>query len=906
MSAKKQPRVISYTDDRLSALGISSKDISTKVKIFRIDAYEQEKLLEEVTIQRITSGTFGQRWDIIDGPDMVFHYVTLDRRTSQYLRDPKSSKLSTFRRVRFSNPGLHLDQYGRPMKYQSPPNSGIHLWMPEKVIEMYEKQKQYDTLYIIEGELKAEMGAKFGMPMVGIGGIQNLAGKDQQLPKEFEMMIKHNGIKKVCFITDSDCFDLAQDLQDNPTKRADGRPWAFFAAVNNFREYFHEFSKVGLDLELFFAHINPGREKGLDDLMSGSAKGHEIKIEGELRKLMAEKVRKDDDGIAKVKGDWVTVYPLTDVPKSQVKKIWALQDAAAFAKRYAAELIPIGKFTFYKDGWKIDDQGRIELAQPILPEEKFWCHNDGGKVQFDYIGITKFLGNRHYGRFAYKPNDYIFVHTEGRVVEKVETWQIKDFVTDFTERIGLTDVLQLLYKGGKSYLGPETLGNCKFLDIHFSKSLPNSQFLYFRNEFWEVTASGTKKHSTTELPHYIWKDSIRDFDVTLATEPLVKFKDVPNGWVLQYSEAGRHFDLLSFLYLTSEYAWRERVKNQGNPAWQYSREQIIEHQQSLASKLTAIGYMLHRFANPSMRKAVIGMDVKNSEVGASQGRSGKSLIGVIMEKMLPTVYIDGKNKKLTEDQFLFEEVEPSTGLIWIDDLRANFDFESFFGVITGKITINKKGQGKFKVADDQVLKLYMSTNHAILGDGSSFADRQIMLGFGDYFNDKHKPADEFGRLFFDEWEQADWNDFYNLMACCLQMYFEKGVIQAPAERLEKRKLRQELGEDFLGWAEKFFGDKSKLNQKLERKEVQEEVEREVKAAKIWQANTIKKKLIAYCKYAGLHFNPNKPDEQGNAFDVEKCMQEGTVHIGISHKSNGLEFFTFGDNNYTPPTSSPLF
>jgi len=897
----KKKKILSYTEQRLGELGLTSRDISSMVGIYRVDAYEQEKLLEELTIQRITPGSFGPRWDIVEGPDMVFHYVTLDRRRATYLRDGRGVRLSTFYRLRHSNPALHPDKYNRPVKYKSPPGAGIRLWYPEATLRMYETQKQFDTLYIIEGELKAEMGAKFGMPMVGIGGIQNLADKELGLPRDFEMIIRNCGVRKIVFLTDADCFDLSDDLAESPGKRADGRPYNFFAAVNNFREYFAAFGKTGLDLELFFGHINPGREKGLDDLLAGSAKSKEAQVEGELRRLTMEKTRKDDGVIAPIKGDWTTIFALTDTSKSAVKKIWALHDAQAFAKKYRDILIPMGKFLFWKDLWKIDSHGAIELAQPVLPEERYWSYNDSGKVNFQFIGLITFLGNRDYGRFAHNLAEYCFIQLDGRIVSKVEAWQIRDYVTDFTERIGEKGVLEMLYRHGKTYLGGDALGNLKFIDTHFAKPDPHCQFLYFQNQVWEVRKEGVAIHAKADLPHHVWKDHIRDFDVTRHGDRMVRFRDLrEGGWALEFSERGQRFDLLQFLYLASEYNWRDRVENEEKPGWQYKPWQAEEHRLSLASKLTAIGYMLHRYSPATMRKAVIAMDVRNSEVGTSQGRSGKSLLGVILEKMVPTVYIDGKQRKMGDDQFLFEEVEPSTGVIWVDDLRANFDFESFFAVVTGKITINKKGKGKYKLATEQVIKLYMSTNHAILGDGDSFADRQILLGFSDYFDKERKPAGLAGRLFFDDYEPEDWNDFFNLMACCLQMYFEKGVVEMPPGRLELRKHRQEMGEDFLAWAEHYFSDAARLNTRLDRKELQNEVEVEVKAAKMWSSAAIKRKFIAYCRYAGLHFNPERPDESGQSFDRGRS---GHIHVGAMDKRNSREFFTFADRDYLPSTAN---
>ena len=53
----------------------------------------------------------------------------------------------------------------------------------------------------------------------------------------------------------------------------------------------------------------------------------------------------------------------------------------------------------------------------------------------------------------------------------------------------------------------------------------------------------------------------------------------------------------------------------------------------------------------------------------------------------------------------------------------------------------------------------------------------------------HKPVDDFGALFFTEWDFDQWNLCWNLLANCIQLYLTFGVVQAPGERLEERKLR---------------------------------------------------------------------------------------------------------------------
>jgi DNA primase len=889
----------------LKELGLTKADLKCLVGIYGFDAFDREVLREEVEIQRIESGTFNNKFEPTDGPDMVFHYVDLQGRRMTYLPKGARNEKNLYR-VRYENPLLHKDKYGEPIKYQSPPQSGCPVWIPNPVLKAYKNGVQFDTLYITEGELKAEKAAKHGMYTIGLMGINNLA-ENQTLPKEFQMIINKCGVKRVCFILDADAFDLSEDLAEKPKKSATFRPSCFLSAVSNFKDYFTAFANHGIYLELYFAYLlkNEDGEKGLDDLMAGSLKKEPQVFEGEIRRLMTERGTKTrEEGILRCKGKYAEVITLTDVPKSQLKRLWGLEDVKSFYNRFRESLNKLGRFVFYRDAWVVKDAhaGEIELAQPITADERFWnietSESSNGtirtKASFVYNACYKFLHSRNIGRFKMnKSLEFIFILAENRIVTELQAYEIKDYVTDFVQRIGETDVLEMIFRSSNKYLGKESLSNLPFLDIKFPIGERDSQHFYFQNQYWQIKPTGVSARGYNELPHNVWRERLKDFHATILPPLVSTEKDEDGDYPICLSEDWEKCDVLRFLALTSEYNWRDKEKG-------YTVEQCREHTFSLLTKLTAIGYLLHDFRNPAVAKAVIAMDIKNSEVGSSFGRTGKSLIGLFIEQMVPTIIFDGKKKKLMDDDFMLEQVDHRTQCLVFDDVRKEIDFEGFFSLITGVATINKKGVSKFKLESTQALKLFFSTNHAISGTGSSFKDRQVLLGFSDYFNPNRKPSTEFGKEFFsDEWDAEQWNLFYNLMANCVQLYLQHGIIQAPAERLEVRKLRQEIGEEFLTWAEEFFSSDDNLNLAMERKAFHEKVEKEVKGAIKWSTRTIKNKLKAYCQYAGLHFNPSKPDEEGREWQ----QGQNWPFIGGDHKTNGTEYYIIANNHWKPELAS---
>jgi len=322
---------------------------------------------------RYTSGTMNAEGKfIVTGDDLVLHYVGLDEQPV-FFKPEKATKEIPLVRVRYQHPDLHTDKDGNPVKYRSPRNSGSHLWLPQHIIAAWKTGASVETLYVVEGEKKADKMCLHGLPAVGIMGIHNLA-LDGAMPRAFEMLITKCDVKNVVFVVDSDW----QDISVKPGKSADQRPFTFFRAAQKFREYFYGFRNSGVDLGIFLAAGRDATHKGMDDLLSHlESAGHET-----LRKPGA---LADDMGRALVdakgEGDYVVVHRIHPLRMSeyQLKQLWGLESPHEFIKRHAATLKEVGEFKFGKllyfydrDAQAIDDLDRFKLAQQILPEEQFW------------------------------------------------------------------------------------------------------------------------------------------------------------------------------------------------------------------------------------------------------------------------------------------------------------------------------------------------------------------------------------------------------------------------------------------------------------------------------------------------------------------------------------------------------
>lgn len=900
----------SYCFKMLRASGLTESDVTIKEYV------DDKQTRDKVVYQKGSLDQYGQI--IESGDDIIIWYYDLEGKPVKFQK-PKSSSFANLFRVRWQNPGLHPDKNGRPVKYKSPVGSGSHIYWPEPTRNAYRLFIQFDTLYIQEGEKKADKASKHGLLSCGVMGIHNIASEGK-LPFEIQLIVQRCKVKNVVFVLDSDWDHLNDVLL--PNARAELRISSFYSAIRNFKDYFRGFANSNIYVDTYFAHVKSDSEKGIDDLLAGSMVGKEHELLSDFEFAMNEK-----SGV----GTNVNCYKISQMPDAKLMEFWCIQNIDAFVGKYRARLQEMPEFKFGRHLWKLNAEGKPELSQPLNDDEIFWetiVDTDGRgrekiRYQFDYENAYNFLRNRGYGLILMANGVDEFVHISNQIVQAVAAKQIKDYVMQLARDLCPKTIRNLLYRGAKMYFGPESLGNLQYFDPHFVSADKNYQYFFFSDKYWKITAESIEEKAIGELEGYVWQDNIIEAKPTLLNDDMVKIQRIDQNFIsslpanqqpefknhigqfhVLFTEAARDCHFLNFLYNTSEFFWRDFLKieldENGHHVYvprKTDRRSIamkLETNMHFLSKMTAIGYLLHRFRDKTCEKAVIAMDGKLSEVGESHGRTGKSLIGVAIANITSQAYISGKNPQLTEDKFIFEEVTEKTGSIFIDDVRANIDFEFFFPTITGQITVNVKSMKKFTLPKTNSAKILITTNHSIVSNSPSDKDRKAEIAFSDYYNEAHKPLDDFHCAFFTEWEADQFNLFYNFFARCMQLYFQYGLINPPSERLERRRMRQFIGEDFLIWCDSYFGlsddilpddsDSGNINKRLVRIELFDDFkQKNPNQIKFVTPHRFKKKILCYCDFRGLRFNPQCTDKDGKP--------------GADDKSSGVEYFTLANSKY---------
>ncbi len=878
----------------LEESGLTYDDVTAK--IFKKD--DHKSIFQSKTFR---PGTISDKGEIIDGDDVIIEYFDIEGNPVKYeLKDKKGNGTGKYReyfRVRWQYPEEHKDKNGRPGKYRSPYGAYTYIYIPQKIREAYRNKEKIPHLFIQEGEKKAEKATKHGLPSIAISGIQNL-GTNGRLPEDLIKIIAECEVKNVTFLLDADWNDLSPNLRitDNVTYR----PYMFFSAVRNYKEYLRTLVNRDLYVEIYFGHVreNQIHDKGIDDLLANTLKENEDDLRKDIDYLINEK---------NLTGKYIKLYKITTATDQKIKEIWCLDNPKSFAELHKKTLKDMPEFTFGKHRWKFDGDELLS-AQPIEADEQFWeeikKEDRQGNIrinyEFKYVRSHRFLQNRGFGRYRKLDGSFEYIHLTPPTVRTVQHWEVRDFLYEFARMNCNEDVNEMLIRGGTQYLGPDKLGSIQFLEPAFLKYSGDKQYFYFENSAWEVSAQKIQQLDYSSInKHHFWSDKKKHFPAKLLDKPLISFrKDESGQYSYTLTESGKQCHYLNFLINASNFTWKkEKMIAGGDEGVAIGTDERQENVLHLLSKLCAIGYLLLDFKDPNTAKAVVGMDGKQSEVGTSNGRSGKSLLGEAIRQVKPTVYINGKKNDIDTDQFIWNDVTEKTQLVFIDDVRPGFNFENQFANITGDWAVNYKGGGRVTFPFSSSPKEYIATNHALNGTGSSIKARQWLIAFSDFYNDTHQPKDDFGILFFNEWEFDQWNLFWNLMANCVQFYLSTGVVEAPGERLEQRIIRQKMGESFLMWAEEYYsdGEEAKLNQRLSRKEIFDNYLQEFPhERKFTSPQKFREKLLAYCQWKGYQFNPQRYDSiTGLPMFFDK---DGAPNI--DDKSGGVEYFTIGNKQFT--------
>jgi hypothetical protein len=406
------------------------------------------------------------------------------------------------------------------------------------------------------------------------------------------------------------------------------------------------------------------------------------------------------------------------------------------------------------------DEDQIEEAtnkiKSKISDVEFWTYDKDGKIEITPHRFKEFLEENGYFKF-YPTNSksYVFVKMYENIIENTSPEQIKDFVLNYLynhEEFGNAPYDAIA--DNTKYFQPKYLDLIKSVEVCFKKDTQTICYLYYKNSVLEISENNINQIHYIELDGFVWQNQIinRDFEkVEFENCVFHKFVSLISG-----------NDKDKFLAICS-----------------------------------AIGFLLHSFKVSATNRAIILNDETISE--NPNGRSGKGIIGNAISKIKNVAKIDGKQFD-NNKTFAYQTVQQDSQIIFFDDVKKNFNFESLFSLITEGITIEKKNKDAFTLPLEESPKILISTNYTLGGVGGSHEGRKYEIELSSYFSAKHTPLDEFGHMFFEDWNKEEWLKFDNFMIYCLQVYLAAGLIKSDFVNLELRKFIKDTSFEFTEWA----------------------------------------------------------------------------------------------------------
>ena len=521
-----------------------------------------------------------------------------------------------------------------------------------------------------------------------------------------------------------------------------------------------------------------------------------------------------------------------------------------------------------------DFEALLKTAMPV----RFWettMTENGSRLEVNTAYFIHFLSMSGFGRLedTLSREEYL-VKVDGTMVRKVTAKDIRQYVIAWLrERHEDVKVLNLILNSNRTK--GTTMEDLPLLNLSFSTCESDRQFVYFKNLCVEVTADKFSEHKANDMDRYVWEDNISQVHYR-RTAPAFDFRrESEDMWSICPTNIKSHY--FRYLINASRIYWREELEqratenaeenaryNEANkfnicgPRLNYEEQQ--EQMQNLAAKLFAIGYLLHRHKDQSRAWALWIMEDKISNDGESSGGSGKSFMIKFLENIKKILFLGGKNKKLTENQFIFQNVTESTDIIWVDDADQHFDFTFFYDKITGSLETNKKHVDSNVMDFTKSPKFAFTSNFPPPNKDSATLRRLLFVVFSDYYHQKTDDNDyrESRRIYDDfnlelggeHYTNEMWNDDVNFMLDCIQFYLKvsKEVVKItpPMDRIKDRISIQIMGNQFRQWAEVYFHKNSEnVNTYISKNDTFNAFLRESNV-KGWTTNKFSKAIREFC------------------------------------------------------------
>ena len=476
----------------------------------------------------------------------------------------------------------------------------------------------------------------------------------------------------------------------------------------------------------------------------------------------------------------------------------------------------------------------------ITTSVQFWeCDSDGNVMKFTeehYKKMIKnffpFLGvyNLQMGENEKGVPTSTLVLVDKNRCEEIDSKTLKSITFKILNNLGSlgSDIRTTFYKGVSNpvfndealSLIPDLEGKTPFADNQLAS------YRFFQNGWIEITSNGVSNlKSYEEIPEnvIVWNSSVipRDYNSYVTKEVLEEQTHAIQAY-------GKH--PITGENITSPNVrvdlwqeWKEKIeKFKGKtPSTHFkdfvrnlSRNDFGEvDDDSLERIEIAIGYLCHRYNNPSGRKLVCFVDkfYDGFSLETANGGTGKSLLVNSLGLVMNLTNLNGKSFTARGHRNLLSPVTSATEICHFDDASRQFDTERLFPLITGNFHIEANYKNPFSIPAKNAPKIAVTSNSPLQGNGYSYQRRQFIVEIGNFYriqaeeNGIQYPVyEEHGRKNFPDshspvlgsWEDEDWDEYFRYVFSCVSKYLSKGLpLGGESEIYQKAKLITEIGNE---------------------------------------------------------------------------------------------------------------
>jgi len=557
---------------------------------------------------------------------------------------------------------------------------------------------------------------------------------------------------------------------------------------------------------------------------------------------------------------------------------------------------------------------------------KFWDEQPtekGIKYHYNIVHAEHFLKHQGFYRMEtpFEKEEYCYIYIDGNNVSRTSPNKIEVHVNNFLEKRQMPIPLRNMVKK-TPYLKEAMLSKLPKIEIDFQDCDADTQYWFFNKNVVEIKKGSIKVHKKGAVSKMIMQEKIIEHPVKMTERSFIESFQQPHFKIGKDVDGDDDIEILkkdnpffNYLINTCRMHWMKELqtsfKCKDKAAVYFKKHQFdiagpnltdfekLEQKQHLINKIFALGYMLHKFKFKSRAWFVFGIDNKLSDIGESHGGSGKSIMYDNLEKILKKqFFIPGRSKKVVESEFMFDGVSEETDYVFIDDMNQYFPFQQFFSEITGKMKVNPKGTSGYTISFENSPKLCGTSNFPPLGLDPSTARRILFTVNSDYYHEykegeyleTRRVSDDFaGKELFNDFTEQQYNDFYVLMAQCVQFYLSYGKkYNPPMDNVNKRNLMAEMGDAFRNWAGVYFSEENaKLDVAFRRDQAFESYKKVGKKS----ANGFKKSVEAFCKYKEYIFNPPEIEKSADGRIVERIAGEGAKEMFYIKTKNDIPVVT---------------